>query len=107
MKQVNYDKIRKERRFEVLYIEGEEILDLVITENRNLPSFSKITKLKLPKDYYVMDIYYSSEQKAFGFLIGSEKFSQVGLGCYPPMLNQEIYIKHIELIKNKDFKVIK
>lgn len=107
MKQIDYKKIRKERRFKVLYIEEEEVLDLIIAKNGNVPFFSKITKLRLPEDYYVLNVYHSPEQKAFGFLISSKTFPSIELGCYPPSLNQEIEIQRIDFIENKDFKGVK
>ena len=106
MKQINYDKIRKERRFKVLYVEEEEILNLITTENEKSLPYQRIRKLKLPKDYYIINVFNSSERKAFGFLIGSESFPSTELGAYPLDLDNEIEIKTIELTENKDFKVI-
>ena len=107
MKQINYEKIRKERRFKTLWIEEEEILSLVVTGNENPFHVLRFRTLKLPKDYHIFNVFYSPERKAFGFSIGSETFPSVVLGAYPPNLDEEIKITTIKLIENKDFKVMK
>lgn len=106
-KQINYEKIRKERRYKILYIEEEEILSLIVTGNENPFHFLRFRTLKLPEDYHIFNVYHSPERKAFGFSIGSETFPSVMLGAYPPNLEDEIKITTIKLIENKDFEVIK
>ena len=107
MKQINYDKIRKERKFKILYIEEEEILSTIVIESERPLPYLRIRKLRLPKDYYIVSVFNSPERKAFGFLIGSESFSPVALGALIPDLDKEFEIKNVELTENKGFKVMK
>ena len=107
MKQINYEKIYKERRYKILWMNEEEILSLIVNENEGLHSFLKIRTLKLPEDYYILNVCHSIVRKAFGVLIGSETFPPSAVGEYPQNLENEVKIITIELIENKDFKVMK
>jgi len=104
MKQSDYEKIRKERRFKILWISKEEILNCVIPNDSKL---NEIKRIILPAHYHIINIEYDIRRDAWAFLIGSEEFPEIALGAEIDCFDNDFKYTLIKIIKDKDFKVIK
>jgi hypothetical protein len=100
---MDYERIRKERRFKILSFDYDEVLELLV-----VPTYRsmKIKCVALPKEYYVESVFYDPSGRSFNYIIGSEKFPMHTAGMILPICNDEIEYSIIELNQNKDFKVV-
>ena len=100
---MDYKKIRNERRFKILSLDQNDVLDIFFDPQDPMI----IKRIKLPDEYYVDSVHYDYISQSFNFVIGSVNFPSITRGAIFQHCNEEIDLLYIQLCQDRDFKIIK
>ena len=78
--EIDYDKIIAERRFKVLHVTEEEIIDCVCEPCRHM----RLKALNIPDNCWIKSVFYDYQSQMFGFIIGCMDFEPADPTRYLP-----------------------
>ena len=93
---IDWDAIENEGRAKILWLTRYEVLDIFVSEMTEINLF---TRIDLPENWRVHEVYYSAARRSFGFIVFSDEFPATEKYVKLPDLEHE-KVKHV-LVKGQ------